>query len=176
MDQENSLFKDMAKVGCEVWKPIKGYEGLYEVSNYGNVKSLFNSEKILHPTDNGSGYLTINLRKDGKRKSFYIHRLVASAFVGNPNNVNVVNHLDFNKFNNRASNLEWVTQKENVRYSRHRMRHPKSITNSNTGERYISERNGRYRITIQRKEYSSCATLSEAIRKRDQILLEVANG
>lgn len=92
----------------EIWKDIKGYERLYQISNYGRVKSLvFNNnickkkrEKILSPTDNGKGYLIIGLRKNGKRKNYYIHRLVAEHFLKNDKNLKEVNHINFNKKNN----------------------------------------------------------------------------
>nr|DAW56158.1 MAG TPA: homing endonuclease [Caudoviricetes sp.] len=126
----------------------------------------------MKPTDNGNGYFIISLRKCHKRKNFYIHRLVAQHFIDNPNDLNVVNHKDYNTKNNKASNLEWVTQKENVQYSTERMKKPKSVTHSNTKEKYISYRKekGKYRVTINRKEYGAFNTLEEAIEKRDNIL------
>lgn len=108
----------------EIWKDIKGYERLYQISNYGRVKSLvFNNnickkkrEKILSPTDNGKGYLIIGLRKNGKRKNYYIHRLVAEHFLKNDKNLKEVNHINFNKKNNSVENLEWVTKEKNIKH------------------------------------------------------------
>ena len=113
----------------ECWKPIKDYEGIYEVSNYGRVKSLerviYNSgtknglytihEKIIKQRINKKrhGYCELSLHKNGKEKRFKVHRLVAEAFIPNPNNLPEVNHIDGNKENNHASNLEWCTSKEN---------------------------------------------------------------
>ena len=101
-----------------MWKAVAGYEGLYEVSNKGDVRSLkYGKTKILKPSDNGCGYLQIQLHKDSIRKRMLIHRLVAEAFIPNPNNLETVNHRDENKQNNAASNLEWMTAKDNTTYS-----------------------------------------------------------
>lgn len=109
----------------EEWKPIKGYEGLYEVSNLGRVKSLNRKilcsnglikeikEKILTPKDNGKGYLNVILSKNGNHKNFYIHRLVAEAFIPNLENKEEVDHINTNKYDNNVDNLRWVTRCEN---------------------------------------------------------------
>ena len=104
----------------EEWRDIKGYEGLYQVSSLGRVKSLKDShdnyrEKILKP-GNVRGYLHVNLYKDTKRKTYRIHRLVAEAFISNPNNYEEVNHKDEDKTNNCVSNLEWCTREYNMSY------------------------------------------------------------
>ena len=168
----------------EIFKDIKGYEGLYKISNKGRVKALtawsgnyykakyINKEKILTPTDNGKGYLIIGLCKRGKRKNFYIHRLVAEAFIKNPNNLPQVNHIDYDKTNNNVNNLEWISQAENIKYSVVNMRGKKHKSHTNTGEQNITYRASkkRYRVTIKQKEYGSYKTLQEAIAKRDAIL------
>ena len=103
----------------EEWKPIPGYEGLYEVSNYGRVKSyqLDSNGKILSPGKDGSGYCFVNLYKDGKaKKHCIIHRLVAEAFIPNPNNLPQVNHKDECKKNNYFENLEWCSSAYNNSY------------------------------------------------------------
>ena len=101
----------------ETWKPIAGYEGLYEVSNLGRVKSLkYGKEKILKPGRTHKGYLHVNLCKDGKAKHSNVHRLVAEAFIPNPNNLQTINHKDENKLNNAADNLEWMSLKDNCNY------------------------------------------------------------
>lgn len=95
----------------EVWKPIKGYEKLYLISNNGRVKSL--RKNIIRKTNtDGSGYLKVELYNKSF-KTLKIHRLVAEAFVPNPLNKNEVNHKDGNILNNNYQNLEWVTSKEN---------------------------------------------------------------
>ena len=108
----------------ENWKEVVGFEGLYEVSDLGRVRSLVQRNRrkpgILTPGDNGWGYLVVNLYKDGKRKAMKVHRLVAEAFLPNPLNLETVNHRDENKTNNSASNLEWMRNKDNVTYSQAR--------------------------------------------------------
>ena len=105
----------------EIWRDIKGYEGKYMVSNLGRAKSLnYNNtgkEGIMKPQDNGDGYLFVQLCKDGKVKNCRINRLVAMAFLPNPNNLPEVNHKDENTKNNRVDNLEWCTRQYNVDYS-----------------------------------------------------------
>jgi hypothetical protein len=98
-------------------KDVIGYEGLYKVDQSGNVYLSRNGKK-LKSGDNGIGYLQLSLTKDGKRSNFLIHRLVAIAFIPNPNNLPIVNHLDGDKRNNNVSNLEWCTQKDNIRHLR----------------------------------------------------------
>lgn len=112
----------------EIWKDIAGYEGIYQVSNYGNVKSLereckgnkgivyIKKEKILTPTINSSGYYHTILRKDGKSIAAYVHRLVAEAFIPNPNNLPIINHKDEDKTNNNLINLEWCDKSYNALY------------------------------------------------------------
>ena len=101
----------------EIWKDIKEYEGLYKVSNEGNVKSLQNNkEKILKPASDKDGYLHVNLCKNCEHKNYLIHRLVAAAFIPNTNNLPQVNHKDEDKTNNNVSNLEWCDCKYNNNY------------------------------------------------------------
>ena len=119
----------------EIWKDIQGYEGLYQISNLGRVKSLERiiitnngitkkiSEKILKPYLKGNGYYNIVLRKDSKTKCYFVHRLVAKEFIPNPDNLPQVNHKDENKLNNNVDNLEWCTSKYNNNYGTHNERH-----------------------------------------------------
>lgn len=102
----------------EIWKEIEGYEGLYEVSNLGNVKSLNKRKgRILKPAKNNKGYLYVNLFKQGKVKKHFVHRLVAKAFIENPDNLPQVNHKDEDKTNNNISNLEFCDCQYNIDYS-----------------------------------------------------------
>lgn len=105
----------------ETFKPVKGYEGLYEVSNLGNVKSIGRKgsgckpfDIILKPFDNGRGYWHVHLQNNGKLKSCSIHRLVAETFFVKCEGLEDVNHKDGNKKNNHVSNLEWVNKKMNM--------------------------------------------------------------
>jgi mevalonate kinase len=118
----------------EEWKDISGYEGLYQVSNLGNVKSLVREwnqkhysggsshyktkERILKQRkDKNTGYMYIGITKDRKQKKYAVHRLVAMAFLNKKDNENYINHLDNNKTNNRVDNLEWCTQSHNIKYA-----------------------------------------------------------
>lgn len=105
----------------EIWKDVKGFEGKYQVSNYGNVKSLnwkrANCEKLLYLKKHNKGYRQVELVMNGKPRMYLVHRLVAQAFIPNPNNKPFINHIDANKENNHLENLEWCTQSENVRHS-----------------------------------------------------------
>lgn len=104
----------------EEWRPIKGYEGLYEVSNMGRVKSLHRSKSvIMKQSMNPHGYMFLGLMKDGTRSNKLVHRLVATAFIRNPNNYKAVNHKDGNKKNNTVDNLEWCTSRYNTRHAYH---------------------------------------------------------
>ena len=108
----------------EEWKEIPGYEGLYEVSSYGKVRSLdrydsrncFRKGKVLSPVKDKDGYLAVFLSCNGKQKTIRIHRLVAKAFLPNPDNLPEVNHLDEDKTNNRVDNLEFCDHKYNINY------------------------------------------------------------
>ena len=111
----------------EIWKDVPNFEGIYQVSNLGNVKSLSRciihrgnvshiNEKIMKPFINRGGYKCIKLSKNQKYYPIKVHRLVALAFIPNPNNYEFVNHKDENKQNNIVSNLEWCTKKYNNEY------------------------------------------------------------
>lgn len=113
----------------EKWLPVKGYEGFYEVSNMGNVRSVDRrcngkrqgsskmcKGKVLNQITNYQGYKRVNLSVNQNRKAFFVHRLVADAFVENPNKFRFVNHKDENKGNNKSENLEWCTCVYNVNY------------------------------------------------------------
>lgn len=99
----------------EMWKSIKGYEGLYEVSDAGRIRRI--GYGILKPWRERNGYIHIRLFKNGIGKTMLIHRVVAIAFLGDPVDGSVVNHINCNPSDNRASNLEWTSQSENVKYA-----------------------------------------------------------
>lgn len=111
----------------EIWKDIKGYEGLYQISNLGRIKSLERKiirqhsttmllkEKILKQ-QNMNGYKIVRLSKNNTIKQYLVHRLVAVAFIKNPNNYKEINHKDEDKSNNKLDNLEWCSHNYNINY------------------------------------------------------------
>ena len=109
-EENMSKIKDLEN---EIWKDIKNYEGLYQVSNKGRVKSFHNGEKIKKFHLTNEGYALIKLSKDKNVKNITIHRLVALNFIPNPNNYATVHHRDNLKTNNCAENLEWMTDENN---------------------------------------------------------------
>lgn len=123
----------------EVWKYIDGFED-YQISNFGRVKSFKNGkEKILRYRKSSNGYLNIQLFKDGKSRTFKIHRLVANAFIDNPNNLSEVNHKDGDKTNNIVDNLEWSTRSHNIKHAfDNGLRKPYP---------HIGEQNGQHKLT-----------------------------
>lgn len=120
----------MENLENEQWLQVEGYEGLYEVSNLGRVKSLkFGKERILKQTSDKDGYLRVQLSKQGKVKMKLIHRLVAMAFIPNPFNLPQVNHINEDKDLNVVSNLEWISNIDNLNYGTRNQRIAKSNTN-----------------------------------------------
>lgn len=126
----------------EVWKDVKGYEGYYQISDLGRVKSLERTsvferngkkvyrkhkEKILKASKDGRGYPKVDLFKDGKGTGISVHRLVALSFITNPKRLPQINHKDENKANNKATNLEWCTANYNLSYNNLRKRGRKKI-------------------------------------------------
>ena len=109
----------------EIWKDIKGYEGLYQISNYGRIYSL--KKGIIKRSSLNRGYVCIRLYKNGKGKPYSVHRLVAKHFIPNPNNYPCVNHKDENPSNNCVSNLEWCTYSYNNTYGSRLERCAKSM-------------------------------------------------
>ena len=100
-------------MNVEEWRDVVGYEGLYKVSNLGNIKSLI-KDRLLKPSEHNRGYLLVVLTKNHKHKHCYVHRIVAEAFIKNIESKTEVNHIDGNKKNNRVENLEWCTGIENM--------------------------------------------------------------
>ena len=171
----------------ELWKDIAGYGGMYEVSNFGRVRSKdrtrlvknrYGTEnyrtdkgKELAQIEHGDGYLYVSINLNGKRQNHYIHRLVADAFCERRSQDYVVNHKDYDKSNNHADNLEWCTQGDNIRYSACRMKKPhKPWKQTASGEKYIYLRNGRYRLHIRGKVDKTYPTLESALMAREVVL------
>ena len=159
----------------ETWKNIKGYEGLYQVSSMGRVKSLERKdclgrivkERVLKPCIDRYGYLFVNLCAGGKKRTFFVHRLVCQAFHENPDNKPQVNHLNEDKTNNRVCNLEWATAKENLNHGTHNERMVKTLSKP------ICQ------YTLDEKIVKTWASLTEVQRQTgfsQGNISEVANG
>lgn len=156
----------------EIWKPVVGYEGLYEVSNLGRVKGLFwlqppsknnvrfHYERILKGHINKKGYKSVNLTKNGKKKAYKIHRLVAMAFIPNPQNYPMINHKNEIKSDNRLENIEWCDNGYNQRYGNAQVNKYRKIVQ--IGENF-------------RKEYSSLTEASRQTGLRIALIWKCAN-
>lgn len=113
----------------EIWKDIKDFEGSYQCSNFGRIRSLdryiphnygsveLKKGQIIIPRLNKNGYLQLGLYKNSKRKQRYVHRIIAESFIDNPYSYPTINHKDGNKLNNNVENLEWVTYSENNKHA-----------------------------------------------------------
>lgn len=153
----------------EEWRPVKGYEGLYEVSNMGRVKSLHAPQGIiLKQGTYSNGYMGANLSKDGTTNMKLVHRLVAIAFIQNPNNYEEVNHKDGNKKNNTVDNLEWCTRSYNLK---HAYSHKLMSKNEQKKSVILYKRYGEYDSITEAAEALGVApgTLSNAIHKKQSI-------
>ena len=145
-----------------IWKPVKGYEDYYEVSDQGEIRTIeryvelpshryMKKQKMLTQFDDGRGYKHVKLY-DGKGnpKSFTVHKIVAITFIENFNNYIEVNHIDHEKHNNCVDNLEWTTRSENIKHS-YRMRDPKTYKGSGNKNSKLTEEE----VTQMRKEYET---------------------
>ena len=177
----------------EEWRDIKGFEGRYQVSNLGRVKSLRRvtqlngrvrtEPELIMAVTYRAGYPTLILRKDGKRYSRQVHRLVAEAFLPNPNGLPVVNHKDYTPTNNCAENLEWCSVRDNVLWSAHKMRHPRDKARlPSSGEKYIrankNKKSVSYSVGAHSKgmsyfPYKTFKTIEEAVKYRDENLSKI---
>ena len=128
----------------EIWKTAV-YDGEvydnYQVSNWGRIMSLnyrnTGKAELMNPGTNTDGYFKVNLRKNGKRKMCYVHRLIAQTFIPNPENKPEVNHIDEDKTNNKVDNLEWKWHKDNINHGTHNERSAKARTNGKLSKRVL---------------------------------------
>lgn len=170
----------------EEWVDIKGFDGIYEVSSLGNVRvkerfvthsrnpsmKIKRKPKTMSPIDHGNGYLYVTLTKDGKRNNRYIHRLVAEAFIDNPDGLPEVDHINRRRDDNCVENLRWTTRQGNIDNSSAvgtRKNHWKKPA---SGERYVLFRKGKWVVQIQRRDmkvYRQFKTKEEAVCYRDEL-------
>ena len=141
----------------ELWLPIIGYEGLYDVSNFGRIRNS-RTNKILSLANNRQGYKLVTLYKNKKLKTFLAHRLVAIAFIENPNSFPEINHIDENKQNNNVSNLEWCDRVYNANYGTgNKRRVEQRIKNGNnkgsTKPRNVGEKNPNCKLSAEQIKY-----------------------
>lgn len=135
------------------WRKVSGFDGIYEVSNTGEVRSCFSGQwRTMKPHRTKGGYEDICLGVGANKKWLMVHRLVAMAFIPNPEGKTYVNHKDFNRLNNRAENLEWVTATENHRHSDRAGRYPRDTAHKNT--KLPQSEVEKLMIIAQREEYS----------------------
>ena len=170
----------------EIWKDIPGYEGLYQISNLGRVKSLkrkvyagrgrmrWEDGGILSSyRNNGNGYKIVGLNRDNKVKNKYIHRLVAEAFIENSNNYKYVNHKDENKGNNNVDNLEWCTAQYNCRYNNLNIRNGLKIRNNLSNSKKIYQLDENENII---KIYPSISEASRVLGVSPQAISDCLRG
>ena len=159
----------------EMWKDIPGYEGKYQVSNTGQVRSLNYKGrgvvKLLKQYDNRDGYKRVCLCKNGKVKNHWTHRLVAIAFIPNPNNYKEVNHKDENPSNNNVKNLEWCTHEYNMNYGTRNERASESMrgeNNPNYGKHHSEEHRKKLSESHKGKYKGKDSPVSKAILMYDK--------
>jgi hypothetical protein len=160
----------------EIWHSIEGYEGVYQISSLGRVKRLISNrclkERILKPNTVRDGYQAVKLCKDSLKKVFVIHRLVARAFIQNPQAKPFINHIDGNTSNNCISNLEWCTQSENIIHSYKRGRiaqHGQDRPNAKYSDDIIRE------VRLKRSMGLSCHKIAEEYNMSHQYVSAISN-
>lgn len=182
--------RDGGLMAHEEWRDVVGYEGLYEVSNLGRVRGVERHyyrqdsrgvsypvvvrARMLNQTENSNGYYRVSLSRDNHVKQAFVHRLVAMAFVENPDNLPVIDHIDGDRHNNDASNLRWCTQGDNLHY-----------TYQNGREMVFAREHIRKRqvhavsrpvIRSDGKEFPSVVAASRALGLTDAAVSHVVNG
>ena len=177
---ENKVISKEYVDKVEIWKDIKDYEGLYQVSNLGNVRSLdmiimqlhYWSKKyvkhiykgrLLKGSKNSNGYKVITLHKGKKTEKKLLHKIIAETFIPNPNNYNYINHKDNNPSNNNVNNLEWCTQSYNIKYAyekgnktQQKKKKINQIKNGNILKTFISISDAERKTGIKGANISKC--------------------
>lgn len=184
----------MTNVQKEIWKDVIGYEGLYQVSTFGRIKGLLRKvkrgnhyitipQRIINEVISYKGYCEVRLAKSGSKNPKVLHRIVALHFIPNPHNKPQVNHIDGNKLNNCVSNLEWVTNQENIDHSwkiglrskdiseRSKLRSIE-ILDTETGIFYNSIKEVSFSLGKRGKKMDSCYTIST---KKSKMQLYLSN-
>lgn len=166
----------------EIWKDVVGYEGMYKVSNLGNIISVRRNYKkgiwYITPFDNG-GYLRVSLVVNNKRTNLLVHRIVAEAFIPNPENKDSVNHIDGCKTNNTVENLEWVTKSENIKHAikiglRPSYRPHRSMRGSNSS---LSKKICQYdKDGNLIREWGAAGDAADALGLHERFILRVCRG
>lgn len=144
----------------ELWSDIPGYDGAYRVSNHGRVMSLKKTPRILKQDIKRNGYITVCLWKNNQKRNWLVHRLVATCFLENPEGYSDINHIDENKMNNRAENLEWCSHLYNMNYGTVR----EKISNSNKG-RKLSEEHKKKCASAKGKRWMHDGTCERLIKE-----------
>lgn len=180
----------------EIWKDVPGYEGLYQVSNLGRVKRLpLGKQWPYRRTHNNirkqhikNGYYQVNLSKENEVKWICVHRLVALAFIPNPNNLPCINHRDENKLNNNIENLEWCTYSYNARYGTAKQRQLQAVKHSDPNNLRVQKnletraknnqpnaRRAILQLNLQGEVISRFRSMSEASRITGSALSDICN-
>ena len=186
MPQNNYKEMNLMIFPKEVWKDIKGYEGYYKISNIGRVKRLdvvdknpkYNGHRVIKggirkTTIQKSGYKSVMLSKEGNTKRYLVHRLVAEAFIPNPNKYSVVNHIDGNKINNFYLNLEWCTHSYNLKHAHNN----NLIKNNDKAIKAMIKKNKKQVICIDNLQiYESLTTISNIFGYSQGYICECCKG
>ncbi len=153
------------------WKDIAGYEGHYQVSNDGMIRSIKSGNSILKGDKQKNGYRRVYLWKDGAKKNMLVHRLVALAFIPNPENLTEINHIDQDKENNRVENLEWCTHLYNMNYGDVRQK----ISRANMGRKASSEKRRFHSIDTSKRRWINNGLIEKYVYK-ESVDSMIANG